>query len=441
MKTHLSNAIYGVLDYAAYPIGLLVVAPVVLHNLGVVRFGIWTVANAVVSTGSIIASGFGDANIQHVASRRGAGDHDAPLRAVRALMGINLMLGIAIAVLGWVLSPIVAAHVSGSSAALEQTCLWSLRVACVMLVVRAIESVCISTQRAFERYGAAVRISIVARLLALAAVAGLTFLSHSVAAIMGAACPLTLAGLGLQLIRLKRLLGADSLIPAFDRGAMHALMSFGAFCWLQAVSGVVFSQMDRLTLGVSLGAAAVASYAFCAQMAQPIFGFAASGLHFLFPYLSNRSASMSPAALRRSLLIAFACNLVFVAASAGALLLLGNRILHVWAGAEIARSAAPIMPVIVWSSALLGLNVTATYALLALGRVRMVMGFNLASGAIMLLLMLYLTPRFGIKGIAFARLSYALISLLLYIPLLGHFLARPVSRRNIRALQPVKEEL
>ena len=72
MKTHLSNAIYGVLDYGTYPIGMLVVAPVVLHNLGVDRFGVWTVANAAVSAGSIIASGFGDANIQHVASRRGA---------------------------------------------------------------------------------------------------------------------------------------------------------------------------------------------------------------------------------------------------------------------------------------------------------------------------------------------------------------------------------
>jgi O-antigen/teichoic acid export membrane protein len=441
MKTHLSNAIYGVLDYGTYPIGMLVVAPVVLHNLGVDRFGVWTVANAAVSAGSIIASGFGDANIQHVASRRGAGDHDAPLRAMRALMGINLILGIAIAVLGWVLSPIAAAHVAGSSAILEQTCLWSLRIACLMLVVRAIESVCISTQRAFERYGAAVRISIVARLLALSGVTGLTFLSHSVVAIMGATCLLTLAGLGLQLIRLKRLLGADSLMPAFDRGAMHALLGFGIFSWLQAVSGVVFSQVDRLTLGVSLGAAAVASYALCAQMAQPIFGFAASGLHFLFPYLSNRSASMSPAALRRSLLIAFAFNLVFVAVSAGALLLLGNRILYTWAGTEIARSAAPIMPVIVWSSALLGLNVTATYALLALGRVRIVTGFNLASGAIMLLLMIYLTPRFGIEGIAFARLSYALVSLLLYIPLLGHFSGRPASQGNMRALQPVKEEL
>ncbi len=441
MKTHLSNAIYGILDYGAYPIGMLVVAPVVLHNLGVDRFGVWTIANAVVSAGSIIAAGFGDANIQHVASRRGAGDHDAPLRAARALMGINLLLSIAIAVLGWIFSPIAAAHVSGSTATLEQTCLWSLRIACVMLVVRAIESVCITTQRAFERYGAAVRISIVARLLALAAVVGLTFVSHSVVAIMGATCLLTLAGLALQLIRLKQLLGADSLMPAFDRDTMHALMSFGIFSWLQAVSGVVFSQVDRLTLGVSLGAAAVASYALCAQMAQPISGFAASGLHFLFPYLSNRSASMSPAALRRPLLIAFAFNLGFVAVSAGALLLFGNRILHAWAGADIARSAAPIMPVIVWSSALLGLNVTASYALLALGRVRLVTGFNLASGVIMLLLMFRLTPRFGIQGIAFARLSYALVSLLLYIPLLGHFSGKPASQGNMRALLPIKEEL
>lgn len=145
--------------------------------------------------------------------------------------------------------------------------------------------------------------------------------------------------------------------------------------------------------------------------------------------------------MRRPLLIAFAFNLVFVAVSAATLLLLGNRILHAWAGEEIARSAAPVMSVIVWSSALLGLNVTGTYALLAMGRVRIVTGFSLASGAFMLLLMLYLTPRFGIKGIALARLSYAFISLPLYTPLLGYFLGRPVAQGHMRALRPVKEEL
>ena len=32
MKEHLSNAAYGVLDYAAYPIGMLLVAPVVTED-------------------------------------------------------------------------------------------------------------------------------------------------------------------------------------------------------------------------------------------------------------------------------------------------------------------------------------------------------------------------------------------------------------------------
>jgi O-antigen/teichoic acid export membrane protein len=440
MRSHLSNAVYGMLDYGAYPLGMLVVAPVVLCNLGVSQFGVWAVATAAVSTGGIIASGFGDANIQHVASRRGAGDHRSLLRAVRSMMGINVVLGLAFAAIGWSLSPLAAAHIAATDTELRGACLWSLRIASVLMAVRAVESVCISTQRAFERYGAAVRISMLARLLALAVAAGLTFVSRNVASMMVATGLLMATGLWLQLVRLKQLLGTESLMPAFDRDAMRVLLGFGAFSWLQAVSGVVFGQVDRLMLGVSLGAAAVASYALCVQMAQPIFGFAASGLHFLFPYLSNRNASSGRASLTRPVLIALSCNVIFVAVTTGSLLLFGGRILHAWAGAEIALAAAPVLATIVWSSALMGLNVTATYALLALGRVRIVTWFNLAGGALMLLTMLLLTPRLGIRGIAIAKLSYALIPLFLYIPLLPLLFTKPASRAVAPSLQPVCEE-
>ncbi|MGA3068724.1 MAG: polysaccharide biosynthesis C-terminal domain-containing protein [Terracidiphilus sp.] len=417
MRTHLSNAAYGMLDYGAYPLGMLAVAPVVLRNLGIAQYGVWMVATAAVSTGGILASGFGDANIQHVASRRGAGDRGALLRAVRSMMGINLVLGVVFAAIGWMLSPLAAAHVTAADAGLRQSCLWSLRIASVLMAVRAVESVCVSTQRAFERYGAAVRISILARLLALAAAAGLTFVSHNVSAMMAATGLLMVAGLWIQLVYLKQLLAAESLMPAFDRDAMRVLLGFGIFSWLQAVSGVVFGQVDRLMLGVSLGAAAVAPYALCAQMAQPVFGFAASGLHFLFPYLSHRNASSSAASLKSPVLIAFSCNAIFVAVTTASLLLFGSRILHAWAGAAIARGAAPVLAIIVWSSALMGLNVTPTYALLALGRVRVVTWVNLAGGAVMLLLMLFLTPRLGIRGIAIARFVYGLITLAMYYPL------------------------
>src|SRR5471030_1837817 len=139
MRAHLFNAAYGILDYAAYPIGMLAVAPMLLHNLGVPQYGVCAVATDAVSTGGILASGFGDANIQHVASSRGSGNQGLLVASVRSMMGINLALGLIFASIGWLLSPVIASHVAANDHALEKVCLWSLRIASVLMPVRAIE--------------------------------------------------------------------------------------------------------------------------------------------------------------------------------------------------------------------------------------------------------------------------------------------------------------
>jgi O-antigen/teichoic acid export membrane protein len=440
VKAHLSNAAYGVLDYAAYPIGMLLVAPIVLRNMGTAQYGIWAVVTAAVSMGSIIASGFGDANIQHVASQRGLGQHDNLVRTVRCMIGINLVLGTALALLAWILAPFATMRLVPVSGALQQDCLWSLRIASLLLWLRTMESVCISTQRAFERYGPAVRVSIATRLVSLAAAAALTYLLHSVAFMVAAAALLNLLGTWLQFSDLRQLLQAKSLAPAMDTAAMKALLGFGAFSWLQAVTAVIFGQADRLFLGVSLGAVAVAAYALCTQLAQPIYGFAASGLHFLFPHLAGRHASRATTGVRKTILIAFACNLLFVAAATAVLIVFGQDILGIWAGVDIARSAASFFPVIVWSSALLALNVTGTYALFAFGRIRIVTWINLAAGATMLLLMVWLLPRFGAYGIALARLCYGAITLLIYLPLARMLRKEHKAFLPIQAGKPVCEE-
>lgn len=418
MRQHFSNAAYGVFDYVAYPVGMLLVAPVLLHHLGVTQYGVWIVATAIVSAGSIIASGFGDANIQYVASIRSRGDVTALQRAVRSMMGINLFLGTLLALISWILVPALTRHVVPFNASLEIACLWSLRIASLLIVVRAIESVCISTQRAFERYGAAVRISILFRLLTLGAAVLLTYCGLGVISIMTATAVLMVPGTAAQFVRLKQHLGVKSLLPSFDRAATSALFGFGVFSWLQAVAGVIFSQSDRLILGVSLGAMSVTAYALCVQMAQPIYGIAASGLHFLFPYLSSRKATTPLPALKRTILIAFTVNLLLISVEMAVILLLGHSILRIWVGEEIAQSASAVLAPIVWSFALLGLNVTGYYSMLALGHVRVATWLNLAGGAAMLLMMALLLPRMGIHGIAIARLFYGVSALFLYLPLI-----------------------
>jgi O-antigen/teichoic acid export membrane protein len=432
---HFANAVFGVLDYAAYPVGMLAVAPLILRNLGVAQYGVWTVATAAVSMGSIIASGFGDANIQHVATERSTGDGRALMRAVRSTMGIHLLLGLAIGATAWAVAPMLASRATSANPELLTSCAWSLRVAGILMFIRAIESVCISTQRAFERYGDAVRISVLSRLVSLVLAALLSAVTSSVVWIMAATAGLTAIGAWAQVIELKKMLRVDSQAPSFDSQATRALVRFGIFSWLLAVCGVVFSQADRLIGGTSLGAAAVVTYALCAQLAQPIYGVAASGLHFLFPYLAGRQASAPVAVLRRAVLRAFAVNLAMVLAGTLVLIFWGGAIIHAWVGRNIAAESKTILPIVVLSSAALGLSVTGSYTMLALRRVQSVAWLNVAGGAVMLLVIAWLLPRYGIGAIATGRLLYGFITLLIYLPLAlelrsGSSLAKSVFRRT-----------
>jgi exopolysaccharide biosynthesis WecB/TagA/CpsF family protein len=417
-KGHFSNALYGVLDYAAYPVGMVLVAPVMLHHLGVARYGVWAVVAALIGAGSIIASGFGDANIQHVATQRGSGHSQLLLRTVRSSMGIHLVLGLAMALLTFLLAPVIAARVAAPGSPLQADCLASLRIASLIILIRALETVCVSTQRAFERYGPAVAFSIAGRLLSLVFAASLAFKGTSIAAIIVATLAVTLLSLLLQLRSLRVLLHAPSLRPTFDRAPFRALLHFGIFSWLQALASVIIGQADRLIAGVAMGAVAVASYALCVQISQPLYGIVSSGLHFLFPHLSARRLNASQQDLRRTVTRAFLANVFIVAAGTAILLIFGNYILRILAGAAIAQTAKPVLPLIVWSTALLSLGVPAYYAMMAFGRIRTVTLLNLAAAVTMLTSMFWLVPHRGVTGIALARFAYGAIGLLLYLPLL-----------------------
>jgi O-antigen/teichoic acid export membrane protein len=277
----------------------------------------------------------------------------------------------------------------------------------------------VSTQRAFEQYRGTVQISTVVRSLTLVSAAVLASMGKGTISILVATGVLMALGMYLQFRQLHRLIGVLSFWPLFKREETRALLGIGVFVWLQAVGSVVFGQFDRILLGVSLGALAVAPYSLCVQFAHPVFGLSAAALNFLFPYLSGRASTLSSAALKRTLLMAFASNLLLVSCGAGLLLLAGPMLLRIWAGPAVAHSATKILTPIVLGSALMGLSVTGTYAMQALGLFRTVAFISLGSRAAMLLLMIALLRHMGPQGLAYSRLFYGSAALLVYLPLLG----------------------
>ena len=418
MRRHLTNAGYGVLDYVSYPAGMLLVAPIVLHRLGSAEYGLWMIATAVMSAGGIIASGFCDACTQRVAYLRGAGKSDRMPYAIRSLMGINIMLGCALAIGAWIAAPYAAHQIGVSSRMPASESVIALRIASAAIVVRAVESVGVGVHRAFEDYSGTVRISTAARLLTLGTAALLVLMGRGIVSILAATIVFLFLEMIMQFRGLRRFLGSTPFWPSFHLGEAKVLFGRGFFAWLQALGGVAFAQLDRILLGFWLGALAVTPYSLCVQFAHPIMGFAASGFNFLFPYLSGRASDLSGDGLKHILLKAFLCNLVLVACGAGVLLLAGNELIRIWAGPEVARRAARILLPIVVGTALMGLSVTGTYAMQALGRFRTVALINLGGRAAMLLLMIELLRHQGLQGLALSRVFYGSVSLLVYLPLL-----------------------
>jgi O-antigen/teichoic acid export membrane protein len=413
----LMNGAFGIAEYVSQPLGLLLAAPYLLHHMGAAQFGIWVLASAAVNSGNILSSGFGDAAVKYVSMYRGRGDLPGVARVVRGMLSINLVLSGLLAAALWVVSPYAAEHVAYLDAGLRAACTESFRIGSLLLVVRSLDGVFANAMRAFERYSPPVRISVSFRTGTLVAAVVLVARGFGVVEIMLATLGMAACAAVAQGIALRAVVGRFALTPSLHRKTLTMIAGFGAFSWLQALSAAVLGQADRLVIGLFLGAPAVACYGLCAQAAQTIHGIVAAGFHVLFPHLSSRMEAEPLGDLRHTVWQALRTNMLLAIALAVPMVLLSRAILTAWMGAEFARQAWPVLSILAFGFALFAMNVTAHYTLLALGRVRLVTALNLVAGAAMLLLMLVLTPRFGLVGTACARLVAGPITCALYLPL------------------------
>lgn len=419
VREHLANSAFGAIDYIVYPAGMLLLAPAILHSLGIERFGIWSMANAVLMTGAVLASGFGDANIRSVAQARGAGNREEQVVFVRSALGIHIALGLVLAVAVCLAAPVITLLVVKARLDLAGDCLWSLRITAGLILLRALETVCVSTQRAFSRYGAAIRVSVIVRVASLLLAWAVPYVNHTVTAVLALTLAANGVALCVQWAQLRRLLGGEWLAPRLQATAVKCLLGFGIFTWMQSTAALLTGQVDRLVAGVALGSSAIAVYTICVQLTQPIYGITAAGLHFLFPLVASETARGSHRNVLRLIAGALAANITFVALALFTILFFGKFLLRLWVGTSMAEAGAAILPAAAWGSALLALSVTGCYAFLAMGRPKAVAILNISGGLAMAGALALLTPRFGLTGIAVSRLAPGGITLLVYIPLIS----------------------
>jgi O-antigen/teichoic acid export membrane protein len=401
-----SNSLYSIAEYIAQPLSMLIAAPFLVHKLGLSQYGIWMLVSAILGSIGILSTGFGDATVKYVSTYRGQNNQAGVERTIRATLTINMLLGSLFGLIVWIAAPYSVYHVFKIEPEFYAASIWAIRISAVILVIRSIESVFVSTLRAFERYGPPVKLNVFLRAIVVVSAVALAARGRGVVAIMAATLFWSALIVVFQAIAAKRVAGSLNPLPTFRKEALAEVFSFGCFSWLQALAGVVFSYADRFLVAALLGTAPVAIYVLCVQITQPIHGFASAAFNFLFPHISSRLEAGETRGPRRVYQFALLSNIAFCIALSAPLVLFGGTFLSLWMGLDFALKGKAVLVILTIAYTILGVNVVPYYALLALGSVRFVSIVNIAGGVLSLLAAIILIPRVGLIGAAVGRLLY-----------------------------------
>ncbi len=409
------NASYSVAEYIAQPLFMLAAAPFLVHKLGLPQYGIWMLVSAILGSMGILSTGFGDATVKYVSAYRGQNNRAGVERTIRATLTINTLLGGLFGLLVWAAAPYAVDHIFKIELGLHAASIQAIRISAVILLVRSIESVFVSTLRAFERYGPPVKLNVFLRSIVVVSAVVLAAIGRGVVAIMIATLFWSALIVVLQVIAARRVVGQLNPFPTFARSALAEVFSFGCFSWLQALAAVVFGYADRFLVAAMLGTAPVAIYVLCVQATQPIHGLAAAAFNFIFPHISSRHEAGEIHGPRRVFRLALMTSVGLSLALALPLIVFSKPLLTFWMGKQVANDGHLALALLAVANVLMVLNVVPHYALLAFGRVRLISGLNVGSGILLTLLMASLVPTFGLNGAALGRIAYAMLLAVPYL--------------------------
>src|ERR1700678_3858129 len=409
------NAFYSVAEYIAQPLSMLVAAPYLVHKLGLSQYGIWMLVNAILGSVGILSTGFGDATVKYVSGYRGQNNPAGVERTIRATLTINALLGGVFGLLVWAAAPYAVDHIFKIDPDFQAATVLAIRISAIILAIRSIESVFVSTLRAFERYGPPVKLNVFLRTVVVISAVVLAALGRGGAAIMLAPLLWSALVVILQVIATRRVVNNLTALPTFNRSALAEVFGFGCFSWLQALAGVAFAYADRFLIAGMIGTAPLAIYVLCVQATQPIHGLGAAAFNFVFPHISYRHQAGELDGPRRVFRLASWFSLAISVVLAFPLIAFGRPLLRLWMGGQIADDAHVVLALLAVAYTLMAVNVVPHYALLAFGRVRFIAALNFASGIFLVVSMAVLVPAFGLVGAAVGRIAYSLVLAVPYL--------------------------
>ena len=298
LSPHFGNSIWNVVDVAIYPVVMILTLPLFISKLGDQQYGIWMLVNSFIASLGMANVGFGDATVRYVAKYRGDGDMRAIKGVIETTLSSYIILGIIIITVAFGLSALVDHYKWYSFVKIDEAnheiAILAFRIGSITFGMKLAEMIILSALRGFERYDRASQLSIGAKLLTLGLNITMVKMGHNLIQIFIDNAIMTFLTVVIEFFMLRRMVPKLSLWYRGTEGYFKEIMPYGFWTWLNSMMGILGGQMDRWIVNTIGGVATGGYYSNGAMLAERGTGLLASGMGFIFPIISRKSAKEEP---------------------------------------------------------------------------------------------------------------------------------------------------
>jgi O-antigen/teichoic acid export membrane protein len=337
------NTVLNVVGQVVPMIAALVSIPILIRHLGTARFGVLTLAWAMIGYFSLFDLGLGRALTQAVAARLGNRDAEQELpELVWTALGIMLALGTLGGALVMVASPWMVDTLLKIPPALRDESVGAF----LLLGISMPAVVCTAGFRglleAHQDFGAATALRIPLAISTFVAPLAVLPFSTKLVPIMAALAVGRYVTWAAHVVLCAQRYAYLRARPAMARTLVVPLLRFGGWMTASNVASPLMSYLDRFYIGAVLALAAVAHYVTPYEIVTRLQIFPSAMIAVLFPAFAStyvadrkRTAMLFDRSLR--VLIVFTFPLIL------AVVLFAREGLSLWVGADFAVASAPVM--------------------------------------------------------------------------------------------------
>jgi O-antigen/teichoic acid export membrane protein len=242
----------------------LISVPLMLEEIGVAGYGVWTLAQTLILWTAIAEAGFGPAIQRFVAVGHGAGEGDAVRRLLWSTLLAYTGVGAVIAALCLVAAPAIVS-LFGLPAALEDDSVAMFRIVAGVVFAALVVAGLGNVQQGLERFGAIAVSAAAGSLAFLVAVVAVLAAGWGLPGIALAAGVQQLVMFVARAIDLRSLFGPVALVRAHEA---RAIGHFSLRLQMTTLSGIVNSQTDKVIVGLVASAPVLGQLGIGTQVAE-----------------------------------------------------------------------------------------------------------------------------------------------------------------------------